>query len=65
MAPSLSSSFKSVYARAGWGRDVPVQLGGIPAGALRSPGLEPGIATLRGDRLYNKKIGYDPIWCKG
>lgn len=49
MAPSLSSSFKSVHARAGWGRDLPVQLGlGVPAVTLSSPGLQPRITTLRG-----------------
>ena len=52
MAPSLSSSFKSVHARVGWGWDLPVQLGlGVPAVALSSPGLGPRITTLRGDRL--------------
>lgn len=52
MAPSLSSSFKSVRARAGWGRDLPVQLRlGVPSVPLSSPGLGPRITTLRGDRL--------------
>lgn len=57
MAPSLSSSFKSVHARVGWGRDLPVQLGfGVPAASVTRPGLQPGITTLRGDRLQNETI---------
>lgn len=53
MAPGLSSSFKSIHARAGWGRGFPVHLAsGVPAAiSPRTPMLEPRIATLRGNRL--------------
>lgn len=65
MAPSLSSSFKSVHARAGLGWGLPVQLAlGVPAAVtLSSPGLGPRITTLRGDSL-KKHNGIFILICK-
>lgn len=53
MAPSLSSSFKSVQARLGWGQGLPVLLAsGVPAAvSLSIAMLEPRITTLRGNKL--------------
>lgn len=54
MAPSLSSSFKSVHARQGWGRALPVHLAlGVPAAVWSSSILHPRITTLREDKIWN------------
>lgn len=56
VAPSLSSSFKSVRARVGWGRRLPVQLAlEVPAAPLAGPGLRGGRLSDAEKKIKKKR----------